>query len=69
MNTTTPKKMKETTTAPLALLEDIAKRHLRMETLATRNSDGLDFREVSVWGVRAALEAAFAAGVEAAGRK
>lgn len=46
------------------IVEDIAKRHLGIETLATRNSDCLDFTECSVWGLKAALEAAFKAGVE-----
>ena len=39
-----------------------ASRHLHLETLETRNSDGLDFHEVAVWSIRAALEAAFEAG-------
>lgn len=39
----------------------IAKK-MGFETMETRNSDRLDFREVAVWQVRAALEAAFAAG-------
>ena len=42
----------------------IAEKHLNIETLETRNSDSLDFHDVSVWGVRSALEAAFKAGVE-----
>ncbi|MBP9904518.1 MAG: hypothetical protein KBF66_03095 [Rhodoferax sp.] len=42
----------------------IAKEHLLIETLETRNSDRLDFHDVSVWGVRSALKAAFKAGVE-----
>ena len=42
----------------------IAQKHLFIETLETRNSDRLDFHDVSVWGVRNALEAAFKAGVE-----
>lgn len=42
----------------------IAQKHLSIETLDTRNSDRLDFHDVSVWGVRSALEAAFKAGVE-----
>lgn len=40
----------------------IAAKHLRIETLEERKSDRLDFHEVSVWGVKAALEAAYAAG-------
>jgi hypothetical protein len=46
----------------------IGKKHLGFETLSTRKSDGFDFREVAVWSVRAALEAAFAAGQRAAGQ-
>ena len=45
-----------------ALLQEIAANHFRLETLETRNSDGLDFHDVAVWSIRAALEAAFAAG-------
>ncbi|MFA5041624.1 MAG: hypothetical protein WC464_08335 [Bdellovibrionales bacterium] len=45
-----------------ALLETIAGRQLNIETLETRNSDSLDFHEVSVWGLRAALLCAFEAG-------
>ncbi len=44
------------------LFTAIAKHHLSIETLETRNSDRLDFHDCSVWGVRAALEAAFEAG-------
>jgi hypothetical protein len=43
-------------------LDQIARQHLGLDTLETRNSDSLDFREVSVWGVRAVLEAAYALG-------
>ena len=45
-----------------ALLLEIAVKHLRLDTLETRNSDGLDFHDVAVWSIRAALEAAFVAG-------
>ncbi len=45
-----------------ALLMEIAARHFHLETLETGNSDGLDFHDVAVWSIRAALEAAFAAG-------
>lgn len=47
------------------LLQQIALDHLFLETLATRNSDSLDFRDVSVWAIRAALQAAFDAGKQA----
>ena len=45
-----------------AFLMEIAAKHFRLETLETRNCDGLDFHDASVWSIRAALEAAFAAG-------
>lgn len=44
------------------IIEDIARRHLLVDTLATRNSDDQDFYEVAVWCIRAALEEAFEAG-------
>jgi hypothetical protein len=44
------------------LFTEIAKKHLRIETLETRNSDSLDFHDVSVWGVEAALQEAYLAG-------
>jgi len=53
-------------TAPADLLAAITQKHLFIETLETRNSDHLDFHEVSAWGVQAALEAAYAAGLAAA---
>ncbi len=46
------------------IFSKIAEKHLNIETLETRNSDRLDFHDVSVWGVHSALEAAFKAGVE-----
>jgi hypothetical protein len=45
-------------------LEEIAKEELFIETLNTRNSDGLDFYDVSVWVVKKALELAFELGRE-----
>lgn len=47
-------------------LQQIALDHLFIETLETRNSDRLDFQEVSVWGVKSALLAAYEAGRQAA---
>lgn len=44
------------------LLEFIAQDHLAIESLETRNSDSLDFHEVSVWSLKQALLAAFDAG-------
>lgn len=43
-------------------LEKIAEARLGIETLETRNSDSLDFHEVSVWSLKAALEAAYELG-------
>ena len=48
------------------LLQQIALDHLFIETLETRNSDRMDFHEVSVWGVKSALMAAYEAGLQAA---
>ncbi len=46
-------------------LNQIARDHLAMDTLETRNSDELDFVECSVWAIKGALEAAYKAGREA----
>lgn len=43
----------------------IAQQHLSIETLVERKSDGLDFHDVAVWSVKAALEAAYEAGRKA----
>lgn len=51
------------------LLEQIAKRHLFIDTLETQSSDRLDFHDVSVWGVKAALQAAYEAGLKVAQTK
>jgi hypothetical protein len=61
--TTTPE---TTATALEALMLDIAKRHFFVETLDTRNSDGLDFHDVAVWSIRAALNEAYSTGLAAA---
>ena len=47
-------------------MQQIALDHLFIETLETRNSDRMDFHEVSVWGVKSALMAAYEAGLQAA---
>ena len=47
------------------LLARIALDHLFIETLETRNSDRLDFHDVSVWAVQSALMAAYQAGLAA----
>jgi len=46
-------------------LEQIAELHLNLSTLKTRNLDELDFSSQAVWDIKAALEAAYAAGASA----
>ena len=48
------------------ILTSIASEHLGIPTLGTSNSDSLDFYDLPVWGIRAALEAAYDAGAKAA---
>lgn len=48
-----------------AILLEIAKRDLDVETLETRNMDGLDFKEQSAASLKRALEAAYEAGFKA----
>lgn len=48
------------------LLQQIAMDHLFIECLDTRNSDSMDFHDVSVWAVKSALIAAYEAGRQAA---
>ena len=45
------------------LLTDIAKKHLDIETLETRNSDSLDFHDVAIWCIKDALKSAYEAGL------
>ena len=46
-----------------ALLLEIATKHFHsIESLETQNSDRLDFHDVAVWAIRAALENAYEAG-------
>ena len=47
------------------ILTAIAREHLAIPTLDPRNADGLDFHDVSVWGVKNALRHAYRAGVNA----
>ena len=49
-------------------IEEIARRVLKIEGLETRNSDALDFHELAVWTIQAALEAAHEAGRRSARR-
>ncbi len=51
---------KKTKTAPKWMIE--AAKLAGFDTVETRNADSADFREVSVWRMREALEAAFNAG-------
>lgn len=48
------------------LLAAIAQATLHIDTLETRKSDSLDFHDVAVCSVKAALEAAYRAGLAAA---
>ena len=57
------------TAARDALVGELAQKHLFIKTLEERKRDSLDFHEVSVWGVQAALEAAYAAGFAAANQE
>ena len=50
--------------APLEELAAIAKTELRVPTLETRGSDGLDFHDIGVAGLRAALVRAYRLGRE-----
>ena len=67
MTKTTTQKTRRNSTQPLdALLTRIAQAHLFIDTLETRKSDSLDFHDVSVWGVKEALIAAYQAGLAGA---
>ena len=46
------------------IITEIAQKVLRIETLETRNSDSLDFYDISVWRLKEALEMAYEAGKE-----
>jgi hypothetical protein len=48
-----------------AAICEIAKRELLIETLDRRMSDRLDFHDLAVWTIEAALTAAYEAGREA----
>lgn len=66
MPKTAPHKTRSNTALTLdALLTQIAQEHLFIDTLETRKSDSLDFHDVSVWGVKEALIAAYQAGLVA----
>jgi hypothetical protein len=63
---TSPEHPRMTPQALNNLLLQIAQEHLFVETLETRYGDRLDFYDASVWGIKAALQAAFEAGRQAA---
>lgn len=46
-------------------LDHIAQTILGLENLDTRNSDRLDFHDLAVWNIKAALQAGFEAGQQA----
>ena len=54
--------MTKTTQATETKLAEIARTHLGVETLETRNRDALDFHDLSVAALRDALLAAYQAG-------
>jgi hypothetical protein len=74
-NSTKDETAMTTKTAPAkapsdALLLEIATKHFHsIETLETQNSDRLDFHDVAVWAIRAALNEAYAAGAAAAAKR
>lgn len=47
------------------ILTEIAREHLRIDTLQERKTDALDFHDVGVLSLRDALEAAYEAGKRA----
>jgi hypothetical protein len=57
--------MSNATANEAAIFSSIASKHFRIETLVSRNSDSLDFHDVSVWQIEAALKAAYQAGLAA----
>jgi len=61
-NTANTRKQKMTRPAPRKALAEIAQTLLGIETLEARKSDRLDFYEIAVWKLEAALAAAYEAG-------
>lgn len=51
-----------------ALFTKIAQQHFDIETLETRNLDRLDFHEVSVGSLKAALKKAYEAGQQSSAK-
>ena len=56
----------ESNLKPNPLISEIAVKFLGVKNLETQHSDALDFHDLSVWTLKAALEAAFSAGYESA---
>ena len=52
-----------------AIIATIARTHLDLETLESRHSDSLDFKDQACWAIRDALRAAFEAGKQTARRR
>ncbi len=50
------------------IISHIAKQDLGLGTLDTRNSDSLDFHDLAVWQIKAALIAAYNAGLAERGQ-
>lgn len=61
----TTKKKEDKTMKKEDILTKIAKNRIGAETLETRNSDRLDFYDISVWALKEMLEQAYEAGREA----
>ena len=51
-------------TPPITVISNIAREYLNIETLEECKSDALDFHELAVWSIKAALEAAHQKGYE-----
>lgn len=61
----TTKKTEDKTMKKEDILTRIAKNRIGAETLDTRNSDSLDFYDISVWELKEMLEQAYEAGRKA----
>lgn len=61
----TTKKKEDKTMKKEDILTKIAKNRIGAETLETRNSDSLDFYDISVWALKEMLEQAYETGRKA----
>jgi hypothetical protein len=50
------------------VLETIAKKFLRIDTLQAQNSDLMDFHDLAVWSIESALRAAYESGQQSSGK-